>query len=237
MAVHPAIARLLAAIESRDVRAIAGALTPQATWQNVPHAAVVGRDAVLGLLAPIVTWSQAVRWDVVSAAEADDTGWVERVDRFWIDDVEYAVRCHGVFTCTGDRVAAVRDYVDLGVWRAQIGPVLERLRARPADVVVARHLAAVRAGDAVAMAADYALDAELVRGADVYRGWRAIGDYFAGVPARLAGRRVVFAEPVVATDGTVSVRWLIGSTGGVDRYTVVAGRIAHQTVELEGPDF
>ena len=32
-----AVARLLTAIESRDLRAIAAALHPDATWQNVPR--------------------------------------------------------------------------------------------------------------------------------------------------------------------------------------------------------
>ena len=62
------VARLLAAIGSRDLRRIAGALTPHASWQNVPHDPAVGRDAVVALLGGIVCWSDDVRWDVVSSA-------------------------------------------------------------------------------------------------------------------------------------------------------------------------
>lgn len=236
MAARHAVQRLFAAIESRDVRAIADALTPDATWQNVPHPPAVGRDAVLALLAPIVTWSDSVAWDVVSAGYDGATAWVERVDRFVIGGTEHAVRCHGVFTTREGQVAGVRDYVDLGEWRARIGPVYAALRERAPIDVVRRHLAAVAAGDPVAMAADYALDAELVRGANVHRGWRAIADYFHTVPDRLAGRNVEFDPPVAADDG-ITVTWSIGDTSGRDTYTVEQGRITHQSVELHGPDF
>ena len=65
---HAAVDALLAAIESRDLRRIADQLTDDATWQNVPHPAAVGRDAVLALLGPILTRSDRVVWDVVTAA-------------------------------------------------------------------------------------------------------------------------------------------------------------------------
>ena len=237
MAARDAARRLLAAIESRDLRATAAALTPDASWQNVPHPPALGRDAVLALLAPIITWSDSVTWEVVSAGDDGETAWVERVDRFVIDGREHAVRCLGVFTARGGHVAAVRDYVDLGEWRARIGPVLAGLRERAPVDVVRRHLAAVTSGDPVAMAADYTLDAELVRGPATHRGWQAIGDYFAAVPDRLAGRVVEFEQPAAAADGTVTVRWSIGDRSGRDRYELAAGRIVRQLVELDGPDF
>ena len=73
---------LLSAIESRDLRAIRSALHPSATWQNVPHASVQGREAVMALLANIVCWSDKVQWDVVSVAIENNMGWLERLDRF-----------------------------------------------------------------------------------------------------------------------------------------------------------
>ena len=125
---HAAVDALLAAIESRDLRRIADQLTDDATWQNVPHPAAVGRDAVLALLGPILTRSDRVVWDVVTAATVGNDVMVERVDRFWIDGTEHAVHCNGVFTVDTDTglVAAVRDYVDLGEWRARIAPALAR---------------------------------------------------------------------------------------------------------------
>jgi limonene-1,2-epoxide hydrolase len=68
-----AVTALLAAFESRDLRSVEAALSPAATWQNVPHPPAVGRRAVLELLGSIVTWCDVVRWDVVSASFGDDT--------------------------------------------------------------------------------------------------------------------------------------------------------------------
>jgi len=233
--VNAAVTRLLAAIGSRDLRRIGDALTPDATWQNVPHEPAVGRGAVLALVGGIVCWSDAVRWDVVSSATDGDLTWCERVDRFVIAGEEHAVRCNGVFRvdAVSGRVVEVRDYVDLGEWRARIAPVLARMAERAPGDVVARHLAAVERRDPVAMAADYALDAVLMRDGVEHSGWSTIADYFDTVPDRLAGHEL-HLDHVADTE----VRWAIpGVASGRDTYEVRAGRITKQVVELDTADF
>ena len=130
-----AIDRLLVAIESRDLRAVHAALHPNASWQNVPHPASEGRPAVMVLLASILCWSDQVRWDVISSSVDGEVGWYERIDRFWLRGEEHAVRCNGVFKVDPDTdtVREVRDYVDLGEWRARVTPVLQSLATRSAE--------------------------------------------------------------------------------------------------------
>jgi limonene-1,2-epoxide hydrolase len=241
---HDAVTALLTAIESRDLRLIGRCLSPQARWQNVPHPAADGRDAVVALLADILTWSDEVQWDIVAASYEPHCAWLERVDRFRLDGEWYDVRCNGVIEvdATG-QVREVRDYVDLGEWHGRVRPVLERLARRAPVAVVARHLAAVHSGDVVSMAADYGVDAVLVRGEDVHRGWNAIADYFDGVPARLGTRTVSFDEVIELPSGNVETRWTITSgesddrVAGVDTFVVDSGRIVHQTVQLLSDDF
>ncbi len=239
-------ADLIAAIESRDLRAIERRITSACTWQNVPEEPVVGSDAVLAMLGGILGWSDEVRWDVVSSAERAGAVHLERIDRFWLDGEECAVSCHGVFEIDAatERVASVRDYVDLAAWRARVGPVYRRLAARPAVDVVRRHLDAVRRGDVVGMVADYALDAVLTRGGDVHAGWRALGDYFGSVPSRLGGGEVRFGrvEGDVTSPWSATVRWEVVGEGrlraaGRDRFDVRDGRITAQEVALDGQDF
>jgi limonene-1,2-epoxide hydrolase len=236
-----AVTALLAAIESRDLRAVGRTLGPRASWQNVPHARITGRDEIVAFLAGILTWADDVSWDVLTARYDDRRAWIERVDRFRLDGEWFDVRCNGVFEVDEEGlVAEVRDYVDLGEWRARVQPVLERLSSRSAIDVVTRHLDAVRRGDVVSMAADYAIDAVLVRGADSHRGWCSIADYFDGVPARLGGRAVTFDEVRPAGAGVVETRWSIPgepAAAGIDTFVVSGGRIVHQTVELIGDDF
>ncbi len=244
MSPRPAVDRLLAAIESRDLRRLAAALTVDAQWQNVPHPVAAGRDAVIGLLAPIITWADRVEWEVLSAATTDRSVLVERIDRFWIAGDEHAVCCTGVFEVdpTTDRVRAVRDYVDLGEWRTRIAPVDERMRARPSIAVVGRHLAAVERRDVAGMAADYAHDATLVRGHDEFHGWFDIAGYFDTVPHRLDGHTLRIVDVTARDSETVVVTWVIelGSrrvAGGSDIYAVRQGRITRQVVALDGDDF
>lgn len=234
--------RLLVAVASRDLRRIEQVLAPRCTWRNVPHPAAEGRDAVLAMLAPVVTWSDRVQWDLASAAYDDTTAWLERADRFWIDGTEHTVLCHGVFDVDPDSetVISVRDYVDLGEWRARVGPALDAMERRSAGEVVARHLAAVVARDPVAMAADYAPDAVLRRGDEEHRGWRSLADYFDTVPARLADLDFSYQR---SSREPSTVRWEITDdanaivAAGTDRYRVSAGRIVEQTVELDTLDF
>jgi limonene-1,2-epoxide hydrolase len=237
---------LLAAVASRDVRRLDDVLAVDVTWQNVPHEPVAGRAAVVALLGELMTWSDRVEWEVVSAAYEAGRGWVERVDRFDVDGVEYAVRCNGVFEVDGaGRLRAVRDYVDLGEWRARVAPALATRRAASPLSVVARHVAAVERRDVVAMAADYRHDAILERPGRRIAGWRELLDYFETVPARLDGLRLRFDAPFAEEQGaSVGVRWAIESAdarapvaSGHDTFTVESGRIATQVVHLDGADF
>ncbi|MCH1611141.1 MAG: nuclear transport factor 2 family protein, partial [Luminiphilus sp.] len=97
MKTRQTIEQLLSAIESRDLRMVERCLHPDVVWQNVPHPPSLGRQAVTRLLADILCWSDKVRWDILSSAVSGETGWYERVDRFWLAGEEHAVHCNGVF--------------------------------------------------------------------------------------------------------------------------------------------
>ena len=244
-ATRTAVGAFLEAIESRNLRVLHRTLTPDATWQNVPHAPARGREEVVAFLAGILTWADEVRWDIVSASYDGRRAWLERIDRFRLDGEWHEVRCNGIIDVDdAGLVRAVRDYVDLAEWRARIQPVLQRLASRTPTEVVDRHLSAVRNGDVVSMAADYSLDAVLVRGPDLHHGWQAIAEYFEGVPDRLGGRQVRFDRVTTTPTGDVQTRWTISDdrahgddSTGIDTFRVTGGRIVHQSVALLGDDF
>ena len=114
--------RLLECIERRDASGAAACFAEDGSWQTVPPPPAVGRTAIEQMLGPILRRAEVVRWDVVTASFTADRAWLERVDRFWIGGVEYAVRCNAVVE--GDPASGLitqwRDYVDLGEWRARI---------------------------------------------------------------------------------------------------------------------
>ncbi len=74
------------------------------------------------MLGRVLQRSEAVRWDVVTESYSEDRAWLERVDRFWIDGTEYAVRCNGVleFHPESGLITELRDYVDLEEWRSRV---------------------------------------------------------------------------------------------------------------------
>lgn len=112
----------LDAVEARDVNRVLTYFAPDASWQNVPHPPAEGRDEIRSMLAPILDRSSVVSWDLVTEAYGDERAWLERIDRFWIDDTEFAVRCNGVleFDTKAGVITEIRDYVDLGEWRARL---------------------------------------------------------------------------------------------------------------------
>ncbi|MEI7993072.1 MAG: nuclear transport factor 2 family protein [Actinomycetota bacterium] len=114
--------RLLGAVERREVPALVACFTEEGSWQNVPHEPWRGRLAIAERLGPILSRSERVQWDVVSASFTEHRAWIERVDRFWIDGAEYAVRCNGVLEADPESglISEFRDYVDLGEWRARL---------------------------------------------------------------------------------------------------------------------
>jgi limonene-1,2-epoxide hydrolase len=119
------IESFLAAVAARDLDAILEHFAAEAVWRNMPHAPAEGHAGIRAMLAPILGRSTDVRWDVVTASYGEQRAWVERVDRFWIDGTEYAVECHGVIDidpATG-LITSLRDYVDLGEWRARLAAV------------------------------------------------------------------------------------------------------------------
>lgn len=112
---------------------------------------------------------------------------------------------------------------------------------RPPEEVVNAHLGAIVSGDPKAMMADYAEDAIMMRGIDIYQGQDEILGYFKTVPDRLAGGRLVVLAVNARGEG-VSVKWRISggpgnNVSGTDMYVVVDGMISQQSVVLDGADF
>ncbi len=123
---QPVVARFLGAVGARDIDAVLDCFTDDLSYQNVPHEPVRGKDGLRALLGPFLHDCERARWDVVSSATNGELDFVERVDRFWFAGQEYAIECTGIYRIAAGRIAEVRDYVDLGVWRERLAPVRVR---------------------------------------------------------------------------------------------------------------
>ncbi len=116
------VENFIKSIESMDMSDIMSFFDDRSTWQNVPHDPAVGISQIKEMFQTIVQRSSQIKWDIKSASFGEEIAWVERIDRFWIDGTEYAVRCNGVFEFDTELgiILSVRDYVDLGEWRSRL---------------------------------------------------------------------------------------------------------------------
>ena len=106
--------------------------------------------------------------------------------------------------------------------------------------VAEKHLTAVKGGDPFQMAEDYADNAVLVRGNDVYTGKEEILDYFSGVPERLGSGVIEFLK--LEVNGSIAYfSWKITDDqkliSGKDELIIKHGLIQHQEVTLLTEDF
>lgn len=114
------------AFGTRDVDAVLATLDPSCVYCNVGEPARVGHAAIRPSFTAVMARADRVAFEVVTESYAAGTGWVERVDRFWIDGTEHALPCNGVFRVDVDTglIVEVRDYLDITGWRQQMAGVL-----------------------------------------------------------------------------------------------------------------
>ena len=119
--VRDPVLRLIDACNRIDMDAISDCFTDDAVYHNIPMAAVQGKAAIRETLATIMDGSEAVQWDVLNIADEDGVVLTERVDKLRINGVWAEIAVMGVFEVNDGKVAAWRDYFDMGQVQAQFG--------------------------------------------------------------------------------------------------------------------
>ena len=115
------VLRLIDACNRIDMDAIIDCFTDDAVYHNIPMAAVQGKGAIRETLATIMGDSEAVQWDMLNIADEGGVVLTERVDKFRINGVWAEIPVMGVFEVSNGKVAAWRDYFDMGQVQAQFG--------------------------------------------------------------------------------------------------------------------
>ena len=122
MSLPPVLDEFLAAIEKRDVEAVRACFTEDATYATaVPLPALVGRDAIVKLFGQLLGQVGSARFEILAYAVDGDRVWTERIDHFTFGDRPVSIEVMGIFELDGDRIKAVRDYVDMNTWRERKG--------------------------------------------------------------------------------------------------------------------
>ena len=115
------VLRLIEAFNRIDMDAVIDSFTEDAVYHNIPMAAVQGKDAIRGALATIMGDSEAVQWDMINIADEGGVVLTERLDKFKINGSWAEIPVMGVFEVSNGKIAAWRDYFDMGQVQAQFG--------------------------------------------------------------------------------------------------------------------
>lgn len=113
--------RFIAAIEANDVERAVALAAPDISYENMPIAPIVGREAVAATLRGFLGAATAVEWRIVSEWEIGRTVVNERVDRFQIGSGWLELPVAGVFNVNGDdEIVLWRDYFDMSSYTSQL---------------------------------------------------------------------------------------------------------------------
>ncbi len=115
------VLELIDGFNQQDMDKIVDCFTPEAVYHNIPMEAVTGPEAIRGVLAPLVTSSSRVQWDVLAiASNAAGQVLTERVDKFETNGKWITLPVMGVFEVSQGKITAWRDYFDLAQFTSQM---------------------------------------------------------------------------------------------------------------------
>ena len=115
------VARFIAAIEAKDIDAAAELLADDISYENMPVAPIVGRDAVRSTLEGFLQAATAVDWPVARQVVSGSVVINERNDRFQIGSGWLELAVAGFFEVNDDgRISLWRDYFDMGSYVSQL---------------------------------------------------------------------------------------------------------------------
>ncbi len=113
------IKRFCAEWSAPDTAKIASYFTDDAVYHNMPIQPVQGRDAIKNVIEQFMTPFERCEWVVLNISAAGDVVLTERIDKFFgAKNVELPVM--GTFEIKDGKIAAWRDYFDLGAWTRQM---------------------------------------------------------------------------------------------------------------------
>lgn len=108
------IRQFIEACATADPDEFASYFSDDAIWWNSPWRAVEGRAAIRETLRQGAERMTALPWEIRHIVADGDVVMTERVDHFLVENKRISVPCMGTFELRNGKIAAWRDYWDLG---------------------------------------------------------------------------------------------------------------------------
>jgi limonene-1,2-epoxide hydrolase len=115
------VRRFIEAIEHRDLDAAGQMLGEDVSYENMPMQPIIGRDAVLKVVASFLEPAELVDWKILRQWEFGGVVVNERIDRFRIGNGWLELPVAGFFEVDAQGLIMLwRDYFDLGSYLSQL---------------------------------------------------------------------------------------------------------------------
>lgn len=114
------VRRFCAAWQEADVAQILDFFVEDAVYHNMPIQPVQGKDAMKGMIEQFMAPFERAEFAITHIAASGDVVLTERVDRFFGADKTVELPVMGTFEIKDGKIAAWRDYFDLGAWTRQM---------------------------------------------------------------------------------------------------------------------
>ena len=115
------VKRFIEAIEHRDLDAAGQMLGEDVSYENMPMQPIIGRDAVLKVVASFLEPAELVDWKILRQWEFGGVVVNERIDRFRIGNGWLELPVAGFFEVDAHgQILLWRDYFDLGSYLSQL---------------------------------------------------------------------------------------------------------------------
>lgn len=115
------VTEFIQAIERKDVASAAALVSDEISYENMPMAPIVGREAMIATLEAFLAPAGGVDWQILEQWEVGRTVINERLDRFEIGDGWLELPVAGIFEISDDnKISLWRDYFDMGSYSRQM---------------------------------------------------------------------------------------------------------------------
>lgn len=114
------VRRFCAAWSGQDLDVIIGFFTDDAVYHNIPMDPVVGPDQIRAILESLGGGVESVEFRIDNIVADGGTVLTERMDIFTFANGQMDLPVMGTFEVVDGRIAAWRDYFDLGMFMSQM---------------------------------------------------------------------------------------------------------------------
>lgn len=114
------VTAFIVAVEAKDLDTALGLVTEDVSYENVPIAPIVGKQAMRATLDSFLKSATGVEWRMLRQVVSGNVVINERLDRFQIGDGWLELPIAGFFEVTEEGLISVwRDYFDMSTYARQ----------------------------------------------------------------------------------------------------------------------